>query len=717
METEKARAAFEKAIALDQADPLPRLGMGLAIIRDGDVTAGSRELEIAASLDPNNSLIRSYLGKAYYEEKRGELDEREFDMAKQLDPNDPTPWFYSAIAKQTTNRPVEALRDMQKAIELNDNRAVYRSKLLLDTDLAARSASQARIYSDLGFQQLALTEGWKSITTDPTNYSAHRFLADSYSALPRHEIARVSELLQSQLLQPLNMTPIQPRLAESNLFLISAGGPGSLSFNEFNPLFNRNGVTVQANGLVGENDTGAVEGVISGIAGIGSYSIGYTHFETDGFRENADQDDDILNVFLQVELSPKTSIQAEFRDRKFDAGDIHLRFFPEDFFPDQRNLQETVSIRYGIRHSITPNSILLGSFIYQNADDTLREELSDLDFIGSERSFGSELQHLFRSRFFNLTSGFGYFDLDGDISITSGGFDLTDPIPTGLKHVNVYTYGYINLLKSVTITIGASFDSTSGDQPGAGDEFFNPKFGITWEPIPGTTLRAAVFRVLKRTLITDQTLEPTQVAGFNQFFDDANLTEGWRYGGAIDQKFTTNIFGGVEFSKRELEVPFLDFTDPDNPTDSKADWDEYLGRAYLFWAPHAWFSLRAEYLYEQFKRADELPEGVTKLHTHRVPLGVNFFHPSGFSAGLTTTYWNQHGDFQSLLTGELRSGSDDFWLVDTAINYRMPKRYGFITVGVTNLFDKEFMFFDDTNNNTIIQPDRTVFGRVTLALP
>jgi tetratricopeptide (TPR) repeat protein len=148
VETEKAKAAFERAIMLDQADPLPRLGMGLAIIRDGNVTVGGRELEIAASLDPNNSLIRSYLGKAYYEEKRGALDEREFDMAKQLDPKDPTPWFYSAIAKQTTNRPVDALQDMQKAIELNDNRAVYRSKLLLDSDLAARSASQARIYSD-----------------------------------------------------------------------------------------------------------------------------------------------------------------------------------------------------------------------------------------------------------------------------------------------------------------------------------------------------------------------------------------------------------------------------------------------------------------------------------------------------------------------------------------------------------------------------------------
>jgi hypothetical protein len=46
---------------------------------------------------------------------------------------------------------VEALHKLQKAIELNDNRAVYRSRLLLDSDLAARSAALARIYSDFGF--------------------------------------------------------------------------------------------------------------------------------------------------------------------------------------------------------------------------------------------------------------------------------------------------------------------------------------------------------------------------------------------------------------------------------------------------------------------------------------------------------------------------------------------------------------------------------------
>ena len=287
--------------------------MGLAKIREGDLKEGGREIEIAASLDPNNSLIRSYLGKVYYEEKRGKIDGEEFAIAKKLDPKDPTPWFYDAIAKQTTNRPVEALRDMQKAIELNDNRAVYRSKLQLDSDSAARSSSLARIYNDLGFQQRALAEGYNSVNTDPTNYSAHRFLADSYSVLPRHEIARVSELMISQLLQPTNITPIQPQAAESNLFLISSQGPSATGFNTYNPLFNRNQATVQASGMAGSNSTWNGEGIVSGIYNKLSLSAGYNGFKTDGWRENSDQEDKIGNIFAQWEITPKTSIQAEYR--------------------------------------------------------------------------------------------------------------------------------------------------------------------------------------------------------------------------------------------------------------------------------------------------------------------------------------------------------------------------------------------------------------------
>ena len=105
-----SKNAFLRAITLDQADPLPRLGLGLALIRGGDLNGGRQQIEMAASLDPISSLIRSYLGKAFYEEKRDRLASNQFTAAKELDPKDPTPWFYDAILKQTTNRPVEALK-------------------------------------------------------------------------------------------------------------------------------------------------------------------------------------------------------------------------------------------------------------------------------------------------------------------------------------------------------------------------------------------------------------------------------------------------------------------------------------------------------------------------------------------------------------------------------------------------------------------------------
>lgn len=733
VKTKDAREAFEKAIMLDQGDPLPRLGLGLAKIREGKLHDGGREIEAAASLDPSNAIVRSYLGKTYYEEKRKGLDEREYEMAKQLDPLDPTPYFYGAIAKQTTNRPVEALHDMQQAIDLNDNRAVYRSRMLLDADEAARSASLARIYSDLGFQKLALVEGWKSVNTDPSNFSAHRLLSDSYAVLPRHQIARVSELLQSQLLQPINTTPIQPRLAESNLFLISAGGPAGLSFNEFNPIFNRNQVNFQTTGMAGSDKTFAGEGVIAGIYQNVSFSLGYTHFTTDGWRVNADQADDLGNAFVQVELTPSTSVQAEYRYRKSERGDLAQRFFHEDFSRGERNTEERHTWRVGARHAFSPNSILLASVMYQDAllkqsDDQIGFPVLLSLLERPETAFSAELQHLFRSRYVTVTSGVGYFDINGrvdQLSRLDPAFAALIGLPaelratagTDVQQVNGYAYSIITPVKPLSITLGLSVDSVSGDTLEVGHQTQpNPKAGVTWEPIKGTTFRAAAFRTLKRTLITDQTLEPTQVAGFNQFFDDFNGTKAWRYGAAIDQRFTNDLYGGVEVSKRDLEFRVVDLLDPTGQSTTTLNADEHERRVYLFWTPHPWVALRAEYMYEKFVL--DLPLGDQfELWTHRVPFGVNFFHPSGVSTSLTATYWDQSGRFQRITTGAVEPGRETFWTVDAAISYRLPQRYGFVTIGATNLFDENFRFFDRDGINPIIQPTRAIFAKITLAFP
>jgi hypothetical protein len=103
------------------------------------------------------------------------------------------------------------------------------------------------------------------------------------------------------------MTPIQPRAAESNLFLISAQGPGIASFNEFNPLFTSDGLTTQLSGTVGEHDTYGGDAILAGIKGKAAFSIGYSGFHTDGVRVNNDQTDQIANAFVQYDFSPQAA--------------------------------------------------------------------------------------------------------------------------------------------------------------------------------------------------------------------------------------------------------------------------------------------------------------------------------------------------------------------------------------------------------------------------
>jgi Tfp pilus assembly protein PilF len=705
-----AKEAFTKAIARDQAAPLPRLGLGLAMIRKGDLKQGGRQIEIAAGLDPGNSLIRSYLGKTYYEEKRTGLDAREYAVAKELDPNDPTPWFYDAIRLQTVNRPVEALHNYQKAIELNDNRAVYRSKLLLDSDLAARQSSLARIYNDLGFGQLGLAKGYNAVNTDPSNFSAHRFLADTYSNLPRHEIARVSELLQSQLLQPININPIQPQLAATNLGILDGAGPKDLSFNEFNPLFYRNRLALQANGVAGGNDTLGNDLVLSGVYDKASFSFGQFHFESDGFRENNDQNRNLYNLFAQVNPWHSTSFLAEYRASDSQFGDLPLRFDPELFFAEDRNEEEADSIRLGFRHAFSPRSDIIATAIYKDAEASLENEPAEFQFDIEEEGYMVEAQHLLRLHQVSLISGVGTFNSELTENFTIFQVPL-QPNEEDIRHTNLYLYSQIPLPSNFLWTLGFSADFFDGIVE---KNLFNPKLGLSWKIFPFITLRGAVFRTLGRSFIADQTIEPTQVAGFNQFFDAIEGEEAWRYGGAIDIKFSENLFGGFTLSKRELEVPFR------GPTQivDEADWKEIFSRAYLYWTPLNWLSLSAEYELEKYDRELKFtgPELIYSLETHRLPLGVNFFFPFGLISRFKFTYVNQEGEFDPFpLSFMPVEGRDSFWSVDASIGYRLPKRFGLISVEARNLFDKEFQFQNMDSAGPRIAPERLILGKISLS--
>ena len=717
IKTEQAKQAFSKAIASDSAAPMARLGMGLAKIRDGHLAEGRSEIEIAACLDPGSALIRSYLGKAYFEEKRDDPASVQLAAAKQLDPADPTPWFYDAIRKQSINRPVEALHDLQTSIDLNNNRAVYRSRFLLDEDLAVRSAGIGQIYRDLGFQQLALVQGWKSVNTDPTNYSAHRFLADNYSVLPRHEIARVSELLQSQMLQPLNITPIQPSLAETNRFILDGTEPSAPAFNEFSPLFMRNRLALQASGVAGTQSTWGDEIAFSGLYDRYSFSLGQFHHQTDGFRENNDRKSNYYNAFAQVSLTPEASLLAEYRFSSAEKGDLPLRFDPENFEEYQREDTDRQSLRIGGRYSPNPNNDILGTVIFSRLDGKLQNRIPEYFFSFSfeqeEDGIMGEIQHLYRSEQFNLISGIGYFHAETDNVDTFTGIPSITHT-SRVDHTNPYVYSHIRLPVNVTWTLGASMDFYDTQDEDADRDQFNPKMGVIWTLTPATTLRAAAFRTFKRNLIADQTLEPTQVAGFNQFYDDGNRTEAWRYGGAIDQSLSHSLFAGLEYAQRDLDVNFQDSMSLEYKT---AGWDENTGRAYLFWTPHDWISASLEYGYSYFERDSTSVSlnSFTSLTTQKLPIGVNLFHPSGIFLRLKATYVDQDGEFGNTLFGPTGKDSDHFWVMDGTVGYRLPKRFGIVSLEARNLFDEGFRFQDTDPSNPEIVPERALLAKITLA--
>ena len=717
-----AREAFERAIALDSADPLARLGLGLARVRRGELPEGRAEIELAASLDPNNALIRSYLGKAHYEEKRNRVAASQLDMAKALDPLDPTPWFYDAIRKQTENRPVEAVQDLRTSMALNDNRMVYRSRLLLDEDLAARSASLARIYGDLGFQQLALVEGWKSLNSDPTNYSAHRFLADAYSILPRHEVGRLSELLQTQLWQPLNLHPLQPQLGESGLGIVDGAGPSQISFNEFNPLFMRDRVNLQANGIVAGNETWGNDLVVSGIQGPVSFSVGQFHYESEGFRENNDQQQDIYNFFVQVAVTPGTNLQAEYRVLDNDRGDLPLRFDPEDFSTSLREQWEAETLRFGLRHAFSRHSHMIVSLIGQ--DSSLTSQLTPIPVlsIGTTRdddSYLAEIQQVFRTHGHQLIAGLGHFQSDRETVITQT-LDLGFPVPPTppekdeekAEHSNAYIYAQFSTPGHLSWLVGLSASNFDGSI--AERKQINPKFGLTWTPTDMLTLRLAGFRVLERDLVNSQTVEPTHVAGFNQFYDDQSGTDSKRYGLALDTRLSPLISAGMELSHRDLDVPFKQNEDRGGAIQD-ADWRERLYRAYWYWAATRQLAIRVEYQYEELDYDSEIIlSGVRELVTQRLPLGFSYMLPWGLSLDASATHIDQDGEFFDSVALAAWEGDDRFWVVDAKINYRLPLRHGIVSIGAENLFDENFQFQEPDPKHPTLYPERLAFARLTI---
>ena len=203
------------------------------------------------------------------------------------------------------------------------------------------------------------------------------------------------------------------------------------------------------------------------------------------------------------------------------------------------------------------------------------------------------------------------------------------------------------------------------------------------------------------------------------FFGGSGERE-WRYGLGIDHEISPTLYFGAEFLKRDIVIPIPTFFDPTNVVE-EFDAEEHSARTYFYWTPGTSLAFGIDYRYDDRENEGfaRTLAGIDELHTHRVPLSVRYFHPSGFSAEATATYVDQEGEFFQLLPEppfeQVVSDGDRFWVLDAAVRYRLPRRMGIVSVTASNVLDEEFRFQDIDPLNPDIIPERLVSLKLTVA--
>ncbi|WP_431688607.1 FecR domain-containing protein [Hahella sp. NBU794] len=722
-----ADAHFQSAIKADPGVPDAWLGLGLSKLRGGDLESGRNDLEVAVSLSPNNAVLRSYLGRAYFEEKRSDDASEQWLLAKERDPQDPTPYFYDGVNKLFGNDPVGAIEELERSKQLNRNRAVYRSDGLLQSDSAARSAALARAYGEAGFDQAVLLEGWEALRQDPTSADGHRLLADRYLSQPNHQAARVSELMQAQLWQPITAYPLQPQLYETGLPIVEGLGPSRSGVNEYHPLFLQDGVYGLTNGFVGSDDTWGEDIVVSGLQGPVSASFGQYHYESDGFRNGLDQEQDIYNGLLQWQIHPSISIQLEARKAEKDDHLFKLQSIEPDAEPEDRSV-DTKTYRFGLASRLDNHNSWLFSAIRQKFEE--EQALAAADTFSDRKPRTYEVQYIHTASNFYAQIGAGRASIETKTNIQNptGYINSDDDI----THRNLYTYFGIQPTESVFLLIGAAYDNlrlevarnTFFDFPfplpdidisdSATDEVkqWSPKIGVEFTPTEQLTFRLATFRSLKRDIAADRTIEPAQILGFNQLYDDPNGSDVKTYAAATDYKLGGRFGAGLEAMRRTVDIhPKLLQAEPERP---HHEFENYKLYYFGVLSPSATVDIAYEYEDQDLEDKQFGTGSIYRVKTHSLPLGVTLYLPRHFSMRMESIYTDQKVK-ASFASGDQRDFDANLWTFNVRLDYKLPRRFGELQFGVDNLFDKNKEILNSELDYPGYYPKRFLYSRIQLS--
>jgi len=760
---------FDKAIVLDSGVANAWLGHGLCMIRKGRSDEGLRDLLVAASLEPQRGIFRSYLGKAFSETGDYRHAEAELLLAKRFDPNDPTAWLYAAMLEQQENRLNEAIEDVQQSKAKSDNRSLFRSRPLLDEDLAVRSANLASIYRDAGMAETSLREAARAVAYDYQDPSAHLFLAGAYNDLRdptrfnlRYETAWFNELLLANMLAPVGAGVYSP----------------NMSPQEYTRLFTREGfhlATVSDYRSDGQFRQLATQ---SGFFGRTAWSLDLDSQFNEGVRPDNDLDriEWYSQIKQQVTVNDTVLLLVKFED--YHSGDNFQYLNPlaatNGYVPSYRFEEEQKPITVlGWRHEWSPRVQTLALAGRLENDQRFRQDalphleavtgrglplettaITDLNYHGRLEIYTGELNQLLDLGDHTVVLGGrfqgGAFNTAYILSTADATVAQSYPFELNRNHIvgddffrtSLYAYDTWSPHPTLALTAGlawndleypANFRQPPLEAGEAERSRLLPKTAVVWAPLPAVTVRGMYARSLGGvSLDQSYTLEPVQLAGFSQTFralipesvtGSLSAPDFDVAGVALDFALPQRTYLGLrgDFLKSDVDeqIGIFTFDVPTqtggtDATEKQSRFDEKAASLAIdklvgdHWSVGASYRFQRSDLDEYIPLLAKVTTSVADLHSFALRLGWN--HPRGFF-GRADTQWLLQ-DHRSTSTWAV-NGNEDTCQVNVELGWRARRRFAEFSVGVLNLLGTDYRL-DPLNSLPEFARERVFFGRVKL---
>lgn len=703
-QTQEAIFSFELASKLAPGLGEPHLGRALALMRQGDDKQAVEAISTAVLLEPRRSLFVSYWAKMLYQLKRFDQALRMLELARQLDPQDPTPLLYQALILRDLNRPTEAIKALNKSIALNDNRAVYRSRFLLDRDLAVRNMDLALLYKQLGMPSWATAKATASLKKDYTNYSAHYFLASSLLESGERTIAGGSEELLSFIMKPANVNTFN-------------------SFNEYTSFFESPSLEGSLEFIGGNHDVAGGAVSLHGAAPSANmaYSLRATTSRSSGFDDSYKERnrDQYYTGQIKYDLTPNDNLSVRYQ-RSAGTG----KTFASDLDMSSEGIVDVVGVGYHRR--LSPNSDFVFYFenkfnFETNIGMHFAIPISDIYYFEDYLSMRRKTPYIKgQAQYFQRIGDhqfiFGLDQLQGkDMADTANTLSFMrqgfkDPLASSTRNVKYnlersYQSYYVQDSWSVTnwLTVEAALyyeklTNTNSyiDKTWSLSEL-NPRGGLIFNLTDSDTLRVAAFKYLEP--FWAPRIDPYDIAGVPVY---SNLSPGsvakeadlvWEHEWSSGF-FTSRLF------YLDSAYKTVDSSDEEVVYASTYQGLETKVNQLLF------SGLGAYGAFSAIKTRDEYVSQNDRTD-YEASAGLTYVHPWGVSASIIQRF--RHEDFKSNLLND-----EDIFLTDLKFSYEFPGKRGKATLQVNNIFNNKFNWVNGQLAFYQPIPARSIFGYLAL---